>query len=290
MAEQHSVSRRDKRGRALLYPVMLVLLALYLIPLLYIAMVSLTPVGESTAGIPSRLDFSNYPRALAASDFGWFFVNSMIVTLVSAVSQIVLSCMAGYALAKSNLRGANSVLLLLIGLLVLPPEIIMIPLFVMITRVPLLGGNDIFGTGGIGMLDSYSALFLPHLVSALAIFLMRQFYADLPDEIGQAARVDGASEFRIFARVYTPLTLPAVAVVTVLAFQSAWNDFLWPLIVVRSNEMRTLQLGLTVFYQENSTQWNLLMAVVLLMSLPVALIFLFGQRYFTSGITAGSVK
>lgn len=284
------IRARDRRGLAIAYPLMLVLLALYLIPLLYIAMVSLTPAGESTAGIPSRLEFGNYARALAASDFGLFFLNSTIVTVVSALSQIVLSCMAGYALAKSGLRESRTILMLLIALLVLPPEIIMIPLFVMITRVPLLGGNDVFGAGGIGMLDSYSALFLPHLASALAIFLMRQFYADLPDEIGQAARVDGASEYRIFAQVYTPLTLPAVAVVTVLAFQSAWNDFLWPLIVVRSNEMRTLQLGLTVFYQENSTQWNLLMAVVLLMSLPVALIFLFGQRYFTSGITAGSVK
>lgn len=290
MPEKRTVTRRERKGLAAAYPLMWVLLALYLIPLLYILMVSLTPVGESTAGFPSRLDITNYPRALAASDFWWFFLNSTIVTVVSAVSQIVLSCMAGYALAKSNLRESRTILMLLIALLVLPPEIIMIPLFVMITRVPLLGGNDLLGAGGIGMLDSYAALFLPHMVSALAIFLMRQFYADLPDEIGQAARVDGASEFRIFAQVYTPLTLPAVAVVTVLAFQSAWNDFLWPLIVVRSNEMRTLQLGLTVFYQENSTQWNLLMAVVLLMSLPVALIFLFGQRYFTSGITAGSVK
>lgn len=283
--------RSRNRGRSgIAYPLMLVILALYLVPMLYIVLVSLTPEGESTSAIPTRLEFGNYPRALAASDFGLFFLNSTIVTAVSAMSQIVLSCMAGYALAKSKLRASNTILMVLIALLVLPPEILMIPLFVMITRVPLLGGNDLFGAGGFGMLDSYAALFLPHMASALAIFLMRQFYADLPDEIGQAARVDGASEFRIFAQVYTPLTLPAVAVVTVLAFQSAWNDFLWPLIVVRSNEMRTLQLGLTVFYQENSTQWNLLMAVVLLMSLPVALIFLFGQRYFTSGVTAGSVK
>lgn len=281
---------KKKSSGFLLYAVALVLLAVYLVPMLYMVMVSLTPTGESTGSIPSRLEFGNYGAALAASDFPLFFLNSALITVVSAVSQVVLSCMAGYALAKSKLRSSKSVMMLLIGLLVIPPEIIMIPLFVMITRVPLLAGNDIYGQGGQGMLDSYAALILPHLVSVLAIFLMRQFYVDLPDEIGQAARVDGASEFKIFLRVYTPLTLPAVAVVTVLAFQSAWNDFLWPLIIVRSNQMRTLQLGITVFYQEYSTQWSLLMAIILLMSIPVALIFLFGQRYFTSGITAGSVK
>ncbi|MGQ4494656.1 carbohydrate ABC transporter permease [Dermabacteraceae bacterium P13264] len=273
-----------------IYTALLVLLALYLIPMLYILMVSLTPTGESTASLPSRLEFGNYAEALAAADFGQFFLNSAIVTVVASLTQVVLSCMAGYALAKSRLRHSKTVLMLLIALLVLPPEIVMIPLFVMVTHAPFLAGNDMFGSGGQGMLDSYGALMLPHLVSALAIFLMRQFYADLPDEIGQAARVDGAGEFYIFARVYTPLTLPAVAVVTVLAFQSTWNDFLWPLIIVRSNEMKTLQLGLTVFYQENSTQWNLLMSVILLMSIPVALVFLAGQRYFTDGITSGSVK
>ncbi|MGJ6980696.1 carbohydrate ABC transporter permease [Aestuariimicrobium soli] len=281
---------RKHAGMAFSHVIALVLVALYLMPMLYIVMVALTPTGESTTSVPSRLEFGNFGRALASSDFGLFFVNSALITIVSALSQIVLSCMAGYALAKTPLPESKTLLMFLVSLLVLPGEVVMIPLFVMVTRTPLLNGNDLFGQGGQGMLDSYFALMLPHLVSALAIFLMRQFYADLPDEIGQAARVDGASEFRIFARIYTPLTLPAVAVVTVLAFQSAWNDFLWPLIIVRSSQMRTLQLGLTIFYQENSTQWNLLMAAILMMSIPVAIIFLVGQRWFTSGITAGSVK
>lgn len=270
--------------------VALLLTALYLVPLLYMVMVSLVPTGESTLEIPSRLEWSNYPAALSASDFPLFFLNSVIVAVIASVSQIVLSCMAGYALAKLPVKGANTIMILLIGLLVLPPEIVMVPLFVMANKFPLAGGNDLFGAGGMGLLDTYAGLILPHLASALAIFLMRQFYKDLPDELGQAARVDGASEWRIFLRIYTPLTLPAVAVVTVLTFQSTWNDFLWPLIQVRSNDMRTLQLGLSVFYQENSTQWNLLMAAVILMSIPVMVIFVFGQRFFTDGISAGAVK
>lgn len=268
----------------------LVITAMYLVPLLYIIMVSLTPTGESTTAIPSHLAFGNYKEAFAAASFGRLFFNSAVITLVAAASQVVLSCMAGYALAKLPIKSSRNILVLLIGLLILPPEIVMVPLFVMVVHVPLLAGNNLFGSGGQGMLDSYFALMVPHLASALAIFLMRQFYVDLPSELGQAARVDGASEWSIFARIYTPLTLPAVAVVAVLAFQNAWNDFLWPLIIVRSPQMRTLQLGVTVFSQEYSTQWNFLMAMVFLMSLPIVAIFLFAQRFFVSGIATGAVK
>ncbi|MDO5720867.1 MAG: carbohydrate ABC transporter permease [Actinomycetaceae bacterium] len=269
----------------------LVVTALYLIPMLYIILVALTPTGESTVGqLPSHLAWSNFAESMQSSDFPLFFLNSTVVTLVSTVCQVILSCMAGYALAKMPIRGKTYIMFGLIALLVIPPEVIMVPLFVILTHVPLIGGNDIFGAGGAGLMDTYTAMILPHLASALGIFLMRQFYLDLPDELGQSARVDGAGEFRIFAQIYTPLALPAVSVVTVLAFQSAWNDFLWPLVTVKSNEMRTLQLGLAVFYQENSTQWNLLMAAVILMTIPIILIFLYGQRFFTDGISAGAVK
>lgn len=283
-------SSLHKRANLAHYAIVFFILALYAVPLLYVVMVSLTPVNETPGAIPSRLAFENYRDALAAAPFMQFLGNSLFISIVATGSQIILSCMAGYALAKIRLRESRSILMILIGLLVLPPEIMMVPLFVIVTSVPFLAGNDLFGQGGIGMLDSYGALLLPHLVSALPIFLMRQFYADLPDELGQAARVDGASEFGIFARIYTPLTLPIVAIVGVFSFQTVWNDFLWPLIVVRSNEMQTLQLGLTVFYQEHSTQWEYLMAVILVMTIPVAVIFLYSQRFFRSGILTGGVK
>ena len=196
----------------------------------------------------------------------------------------------GYALAMLPVNAKNLMMLLLIALLVVPPEVSIVPLFVMVSHVPLAGGNDIFGNGGQGLLNTLPGIMVPHIVSALAIFLMRQFYAGLPAELGDAARVDGASEFRIFAEIYTPLVKPAVAVVGVFAFQAAWNDFIWPLVVTYSNDMRTLQLGLTVFFQENSTQWNLLMAAVLGISIPIVVMFLLIQRYFQEGALAGALK
>lgn len=282
---------RATRRRRIFTAIALMISALYVVPMAFVLLVSLTPDGMATDGsLPSALAPDNYLRAIASTDFLLYLSNSLLVAAVAVVAQVALSTSAGYALAKLPLPGKSWILLLIIALLVIPPEVVLVPLFLIMLHVPLAGGNSIVGSGGTGFLDSYTGMILPHVVGALGIFLMRQFYAGLPDELGDSARVDGASEGRIFARIYTPLTLPAVAVVAVLAFQSAWNDFLWPLILIRSDSMQPLQLGLTVFYQENSTQWNLLMAAVLMMSLPVLAIFLYSQRFFRSGITAGAVK
>ncbi len=266
------------------------LAALYVVPMGYVLIASLTPDGEPVDWLPSLLRPANYPDAWASATFWIFLINSVVVAVASMAAQVLLSCTAGYALAKLPVPGRRSLLMLLIALLVVPPEIIMVPLFVLSSRLPLLGGNDLFGRGGQGLIDTVGGLIVPHLVSALAIFLMRQFYADLPNELGDSARVDGAGEFRIFALIYTPLVLPAVAVVAVISFQSAWNDFLWPLVMTRSPERQTLQLGLTIFFQENSTRWNLLMAAVLLISVPVIALFAYVQRFFRSGVMAGALK
>jgi multiple sugar transport system permease protein len=274
----------------LLHAAALLLTALYVVPMAYIVLAALTPAGESVGGWPSHFEWDNFVTAFSSTNFVRFFANSAAVAVSCTVIQVILSCAAGYALAMLPVRGRNLMLLLLIALLVVPPEVAIVPLFVMVAHFPLVGGNDVLGNGGQGLLDTLPGILVPHIVSALAIFLMRQFYASLPGELGDAARVDGASEFRIFAFIYTPLVKPAVAIVAVFAFQAAWNDFIWPLVVTHSNDMRTLQLGLTVFFQENSTQWNLLMAAVLAISVPIVLLFLAIQRLFREGALAGAIK
>ncbi len=276
--------------KAILQATAILVAALYAVPVGYTLVVALTPNGEATGAWPSHFDWGNFVNAYLSANFLRFLVNSAVVSVGCTILQILLSCSAGYALAMLPVRGRNLMMLLLIALLVVPPEVSIVPLFVMVFHMPLVGGNDIFGNGGQGLLNSLPGVMVPHIVSALGIFLMRQFYAALPRELGDAARVDGASEFRIFAGIYTPLVKPAIAIVGVFAFQAAWNDFIWPLIVINSNDMRTLQLGLTVFFQENSTQWNLLMAVVLSISVPIVLLFLSIQRYFQEGVLAGALK
>ncbi|MCE4026248.1 carbohydrate ABC transporter permease [Microbacterium sp. Au-Mic1] len=284
------ITRHRTSTRVVLHTLGIVLAAMYVVPLAYILLTAVTPTGEPIGRLPSRLAFDNFATALGSAQFGTFAVNSLIVSIAATLVQVVLACGAGYALAKLPLPGGKTILLLLVALIVVPPEIVLVPLFLMMVHFPLLGGNDIVGAGGTGLLDMLGGLMVPHLISALAIFLMRQFYLGLPDELGDAARVDGAGELRIFIRIYTPLVLPAVTVVAVFAFQGAWNDFIWPLVMIRSPERETLPLGLTGFFQENSTQWNLLMAVVLLISVPVVALFLYIQRYFRSDVLSGAVK
>lgn len=278
------------KSRVLPHALALLVVALYVVPLLYVLLIALTPVGSKLGSMPSSLAPDNFLRAFHSANFLRFLFNSAVVTASCTIIQVVLCCAAGYALALLPLRGRDVLLLLIVGLIVIPPEIVMVPLFTMIAHVPMAGGNDVSGIGGEGWLDSFQGLMIPHLVSSIGIFLMRQFYASLPGELGDAARVDGAGEVHIFARVYTPLVKPAVAIVGVLAFQGTWNDFIWPLVITNKNDMRTLQLGLTGFYQENSTQWNLLMAAVIVVSIPVLLLFLLVQRVFTSGALAGALK
>ncbi len=280
----------ERRSPAAFQVLALVVTALYAVPMAYTVMVALTPDGEWIGAWPSRAAFGNFAEAFRSSDFLRFFANSAIVAVGCTLIQVALSCSAGYALAMLPLRGKGLMMLLLVALLVVPPEVSIVPLFVMVSHVPLAGGNDLWGSGGQGLLDTLPGVMVPHLVSALAIFLMRQFYVSLPAELGDAARLDGASEFRIFWQVYTPLVKPAVAIVGVFAFQAAWNDFIWPLVATYSNDMRTLQLGLTIFFQENSTQWNLLMAAVIAISVPIVMMFLLVQRYFQEGALTGALK
>ncbi|MHB1010311.1 MAG: carbohydrate ABC transporter permease [Propionibacteriaceae bacterium] len=282
--------RKALRSHAAPQALVLLVAALYVGPLFYVVMIALTPLNATLGSWPHSLAPSNFITALQSADFLQFFINSAIVTVSCTVIQVILAASAGYALALLPLRGRDVLLLLLVGLIVVPPEISMVPLFVMVSHIPLAGGNNLVGLGGQGWLDTLPGLMVPHLIGAIGVFLMRQFYAALPEELGNAARVDGAGEFRIFALIYTPLVRPALGIVGVLAFQGTWNDFLWPLIITNSNSMKTLQLGLTGFFQENSTQWNLLMAAVIVVSIPVLLLFLAIQRVFTSGALAGALK
>jgi multiple sugar transport system permease protein len=276
---------------ATLQALALVLLAAYVAPVLFVVSTALQPKGHALGSIiPDGFRWANFGDALHSAAFGTMFVNSVVVSVGATVIQVVLACMAGYALACIPFRGREFFFLLLIAMLVIPPEVTLVPLFVLISHVPFVGGNDLLGQGGRGMLDTFGGLMVPHLTSALSIFLMRQFYAGIPVELADAASIDGASEWRILWGIFTPLAWPAVVTVSIFAFQSAWNDFLWPLVVTKSNNMQTLQLGLTIFYQSNSTQWSLLAAAVLLISVPVLAFFLAGQRTFQEGISTGAVK
>ncbi len=203
---------------------------------------------------------------------------------------VVFGAMAGYALARITFRGRELVFLGFVAMLMIPTYTKIVPQFLIVKSMPLFGGNDILGQGGSGWLDTWWALIIPGGLSPFAIFLFRQFYLSLPNELEEAARLDGLGEFRIWAQIYTPLIKPAIATVALLTFQDSWNNFLWPLLVTTRDDLRVIQVGLAVFQQEGTTQWAYLMAGTTLATVPWSLLFLFAQRYFVQGFTNAGIK
>ena len=176
----------------------------------------------------------------------------------------------------------------------------MIPQFLVLKNFPLVGGNNIFGQGGQGLINHYAAIILPGAVGAYAVFFMKQFFETLPDELAEAARVDGANALQsfksvtvpmlIFWNIYLPLILPAAVTLGIMTFQSGWNSFMWPMIVLNSRDMMTIQVGLSTFQYQYNTQYGPLMAGTVISVLPTLLLFLFAQKYYIQGIAFSGSK
>ena len=240
--------------------------------------------------LPSSFHWSNYPDALHSAPFPRYFANSMIVSVSAIVITLFVSSLAGYALARLSFPGREGIFMIILATVMVPAQVTIVPLFIILRHFPLAGGNGLGGSGGIGLLDSYPGLILPYATGAFGIFLMRQFFSTLPRDLEDSARVEGASEFRIFGQIMLPLVQPAMATLAVFTFQGAWNDFLWPLVIVKHDYMDTLQLGLTIFQQEYTTQWGLMMAATAMATVPVLVLFLLAQRTFTEGIALTGLK
>ncbi|MEX2536098.1 MAG: carbohydrate ABC transporter permease [Trueperaceae bacterium] len=248
-------------------------------PFLWMITTSLKPDGalyQPPLLFPVHFDWQNYAEAWRAAPFPRFFLNSAIMTLGITAGQTLLSAMAGYAFARLRFPGRDALFFLVLGTMMIPFPVTLIPSFLIVANL--------------GWLDTYQALIVPRVVSAFAIFLFRQFFLAIPRELEEAALIDGANRFVIFLRIILPLSTPVLAASATFSFLFAWNDFLWPLIVTTSTEMRTVQLGLAVFQGQYGVFWTLLMAATVLVTVPAILAFLFAQRRFIEGITSSGLK
>lgn len=267
---------------------------LMLFPFLMMLITSLKTMGEIQSPIfnflPHEWKFSNFIEAMQRGNWLRYLANSFIVTSADVIFSLVFNAMAGYAFARLFFPGRNVLFFaILIGIMV-PPQVAMVPSFLILKSFPLVGGNDLLGQGGTGFLNTYGGLILPFVAGPIGIFLSRQFFLNFPRELDEAAIMDGASKFRIFAQIYLPLAKPVLATLAVLKATSAWNDYLWPLIITNTDNMLTVQLALTMFRSENTVEWNLLMAATTIVVLPLILLFLFLQRYFVAGIVTSGLK
>jgi multiple sugar transport system permease protein len=228
---------------------------------------------------------------IAAGSGNWrWFANSAFVALTVTALQTFFNALCAYCFAKRQFPGRDVIFVLFLATMMVPGQITLIPNYIILKRMPFFGGNDAAGVGGHGMLDSYWGLILPGIVGAFCIFLMRQYMTSIPDELLDAARVDGAGEFRIFWSVVLPLCTPALAANAIFTFQYTWEDLLWPLIVISSPELTTAPVGLALFAVQNRTSWTVLFAGSVIATLPMILVFMFFQRQFVQGIALTGVK
>jgi alpha-1,4-digalacturonate transport system permease protein len=218
----------------------------------------------------------NYTEGVTRFNFWRYLQNSVIVTVFATLLTLLVNSMAAFALSKYQFRGRDAVFLITIGTLMVPLSVILIPVFLVITEVGW--NNNLLG------------LIVPGAATPTGVFLLRQYMLTIPDELIDSARIDGASEWRIYLQVILPLARPALAVLAIFSVMWRWNDFLWPLIVLSRSELFTLQVGLNSFQGELQTQWNLILAMTVLTLLPITVVFAFLQRYITTGIATTGMK
>jgi multiple sugar transport system permease protein len=242
---------------------------------------------------PSVWDFANYPETWVKGNFGQYTLNSMFISVSRTVLVLTTSALAAYAFARIEFPGRNILFILLLSTMMLPSQVTLIPVYVLVKRLPLVGGNDLFGNGGSGLINTYTGIIVPGYVNASGIFLLRQFMRTLPWELDDAARIDGCTEFGIFSRIILPLTKPALAALSLFTFQGAWNDFLWPLLVGQRKYLWTLQVALSRFrvdVESGVVEWPYLLAGTVIATVPILIVFIFTQKYFIRGIVLSGIK
>lgn len=271
--------KKSKLTYSIVLVVLIVLSILFLFPFIWMILTSLKQNVDATA-IPPRLfsenmDFSAYKRLFEVWPFFLYLRNTLILVLY-AFAGIILSAMAGYGFAKYNFKHKNLLFVAVLATMMIPSQVNMIPNFVILTKI--------------GLSNTFLAMALPGLVGGFSIFLFRQFMQTIPDEVLEAARIEGLSEAKIFFKVVLPMSKPILSIQAILTFIGSWNSFLWPLIVAQSPDKYTLSLGLSLTQTENGSDVAMMMAGATVMVIPVLIVFFIFQKYILDGYNISGIK
>lgn len=284
-----------KRLGTLIFTLILAVASLVMIlPFVLTIFTSLKPMAEIQSPnytiLPQSWQFENYVEALKRGDWPRYFLNSFIVTGITVFFAVLFNTLAGFSLARLKFKGRNQLFFfMLIGIMV-PAQVTLIPTFFMMKNMPLAGGNNIFGQGGTGLVDTLAGLIIPYVAGSFGVFLCRQFFLNFPRSLDEAAEIDGANKWQLFFHIYLPLSKPIIATLVITKSVSIWNDYLWPMVLTNSDENRTVQLGLTMFRNETVVLWNYLMAATIMVILPLVLVFIIFQKYYVGGIITSGLK
>ncbi len=261
---------------AVLYALALVTVA----PFLWMLLTSWKELGDILTypprWLPTRFIVDNFISAFEAAPFGRYYFNSLFIATSVTVGQLITCSLAAYAFARLQFRGRDVLFYIFLGTMMIPGQVTMIPGFLVLHWL--------------GWIDTYAALIVPGLASAFGTFLLRQFFLTIPRDLEDAASIDGCSRFGVLWRIILPLSKPALATLAVFTFMGVFNDFLWPLVVTSSEEMKTVQLGLAIFRDRYQTDWGQLMAASVTATAPILVVFFFAQKYFIAGITMSGLK
>jgi alpha-1,4-digalacturonate transport system permease protein len=234
------------------------------------------PIDQREENRSIQLAWGNYAEPLERFNFLTYLRNSVVVTAAATLITLLINSMAAFALSKYQFRGRNLIFVIIIGTLLIPVTVILVPVFLVITTIGW--NNNLWG------------VIIPGAATPTGVFLLRQYMLTIPDELLEASRIDGASEWRIYWQIILPLSKPALAVLAIFSVMWRWNDFLWPLIVLSRSEVFTLQIGLNSFQGELNVQWHYVLAMTVLTLLPVTVVFAFLQRFITTGIATTGIK
>lgn len=235
-------------------------------------------------------NLESFKQALQMGNWPLYFMNSLIITVITVIGSLFFNSLAGYAFARLKFKGKEFLFLLVLAGMMISPQSIIIPQFVILRSFPLVGGNNLFGVGGTGLLDTYAGLIIPFLAGSFGIFLCRQFYSSFPVSLDNAANIDGCGPAKTYFYIYIPLSKTILATLTIFKTVATWNDFFYPLIITQSEDMKTVQLALQMFRGSTATHYNWLMAATLITILPMVVVYFIAQKYFVQGIVSSGMK
>ncbi|WP_430393852.1 carbohydrate ABC transporter permease [Brachybacterium nesterenkovii] len=286
-----------RRRRILSYVVMTILAVVFLFPLVFMFVSSLKPDSQILRDVSSLMAFvpygdislDNYRGIFDRVPVWRFLGNSILVTVTTVGLGLFVNSLAGFALSRLRWRGRGLVLAFVIATLIVPFETIAVPMVFWVSKLPTLGLENGVLVYDFGWLNSYKVQIIPFVANAFSIFLFTQYFSTIPRSLDEAARIDGAGWFTIYRRIIVPLSGPAFATVAILTFLAAWNQYLWPLMVVQQEELRPVMVGMQYFFQLD-TAWGEIMAYTSLITLPVLVVFLIFQRQFIASVAASGVK
>jgi ABC-type glycerol-3-phosphate transport system permease component len=271
-------------NRFLTYVVLIVGAVIALLPFLWMISTSFMTLGEAQGLtlIPSKLQFENYSAAWELGNFTEYFVNSLLITVITLAGEMTFSILAAYAFARIAFPGRNVLFALLLATIMIPGMVIIIPNFLTVTWLGRIGP--------IAWLNNWPALTIPFMGSVFSTFLLRQFFSQIPDELYDAARIDGAGHWRFLRTVVIPLSWAPILVIVVLSFIGAWNSLAWPLLVTSSPEWRPISVGLLNFVDDAGQSTNLMMAGAVITIIPILILYFFTQKQFTESIARSGLK